>query len=239
MAISKGFWRKNNFTDSIYECPNSKACLGGLKPLSQYPIECEKGYDGVLCHDCVKKSIDGERRYMRIGENQCSKCPDPFLNSVRIFSVLIMILFLIMMLIYFNIRKVKESEVSILGKILTNYLHMVSSSISFNIPFPNKLKLAITPVKSIAQSTETIISFDCFIKDMNISIVSQSEYLSKYFLSCIMPILVCLVFVLFFGLLKICKRKHNLKRHIIISMITIIYFFYPSLSDKIIRIFRC
>ena len=159
-------------TDSIYECPNLKACLGGFKPLNEYPVECSKGYEGILCHDCIKESIDGEPRYMRIGDHQCSSCPDPFINSVRIIAVLIIILFLILMLIYFNIRKVKESEVSILGKIFTNNLHMISSSISFNIAFPSGFYSAISPVQSLAQSTGTILSFDCFIKDMNFNLVN-------------------------------------------------------------------
>ena len=73
---------------------------------------------------------------MRTGEHECSLCPDPYLNSLRIIGVMLLILALIMMLIFFNIRKHKESEASIVGKILTNYLHMISTSASFNIAYP-------------------------------------------------------------------------------------------------------
>ena len=44
----------------ILKCPNLDACLGGFKPESTPPIQCAPGYQGVLCHDCVKTEINGE-----------------------------------------------------------------------------------------------------------------------------------------------------------------------------------
>ena len=176
---------------------------------------------------------------MRIGRNQCSLCPDPILNSLRIVGVLALTLCFILMLIFFNIRKQKESEVSITGKILTNYFHMVSTSLSFNIAFPKQFYQLFSPVQTMASSSDTILSFDCFIEDVKIGIIQQSEYLSKTLISCLLPLGVYLIFILIFGLLKLIRKQSNFLRNIVISFITILYFFYPTLTEKVIGLFHC
>ena len=83
---------------------------------------------------------------MRIGDHECSQCPNPFVNSLKIILVIVVMFGFIMMLIIFNIRKTKESEASILGKILMNYMHMVSTSFTFNIAFPRQFSDAFSPL---------------------------------------------------------------------------------------------
>ena len=124
--------------------------MGGFSPEKYFPVDCKDGYQGILCHDCVKNEFEGGRRYMRVGDHECSQCPDPFLNSIRIIFVIGVVLTIIMMLILLNIRKQKESEASIVGKVLTNYLHMISTSASFNIAFPKQFYEFFSPAKQIA-----------------------------------------------------------------------------------------
>lgn len=45
-----GYWRANDKTDLITECPNKQACLGGT--LNQTAGICADGYQGILCGDC-------------------------------------------------------------------------------------------------------------------------------------------------------------------------------------------
>ena len=68
------------------------------------------------------------------------------------------------------------------------------------------MKAAIGPIYSITESTSTIISYDCFIEDIKLGIASQSEYLNKTFLSYLLPIFVCLIFVLIFAIFKLIKK---------------------------------
>ena len=138
-SISKGFWRESLESDQIYSCFNPNACHGGFKPRNKHPIECAKAYEGILCHHCIHEPKDGERRYTRIGDHECLQCQDPYLNGVKIIFTMLLMLAFIGALIYFNIRKKKESGTSIVGKIFMNYLHMVSTSFSFNIAFPISL----------------------------------------------------------------------------------------------------
>ena len=74
---------------------------------------------------------------------------------------------------------------------------------------------------------------------MKLGFVEKSEYLSKVFLSCLLPFVVCAVFAILFGLFKLCRRSSSFYRNMVISSITIIYFFYPSLTEKVIGLFNC
>jgi len=75
----------------------------------------------------------------KIGKSKCSLCPSKFANSFRIIGFVILILAMILIVIWFNIRKTKESEFSILFKILTNYTQTASAAMNFNIEFPKAL----------------------------------------------------------------------------------------------------
>ena len=119
---------------------------------------------------------------MRIGEHSCSECPDPITNAIRIILVFLVILGFLIYLIFSNLRKQEENQSAIIDKILTNYFHMVSALLSFNIPFPKFLYSLFKLIKDHTPRIETILSFDCFVQDTKIGIASSSEYLSRVFL---------------------------------------------------------
>lgn len=121
LNVTAGFWRDTLQQSEILKCPNEDSCLGGFNEAGEAPINCKEGYEGVLCADCSKQ-MDGKRRFMRSGMFQCSYCPHPVMNAIRILLLTIVILGLIGVLIWFNIRKEKESQMSILSKIFTNYM---------------------------------------------------------------------------------------------------------------------
>jgi hypothetical protein len=135
---------------NIMKCFHRPACIGGFHPLNDSPVECAFGYTGILCHACVEKEINGTRRFMRMGRSKCSLCPEQILNTLRILGLLFIILFLIFALIWFNIRKYKESESSILGKIFTNYVHTVTATVSFNVEYPQFVKDSFEPAQMMS-----------------------------------------------------------------------------------------
>ena len=142
-------------------------------------------------------------------------------------------------LIWFNIRKTKESEASILGKIFTNYLHSVTASATFNVEYPQFMKDTFEPAQTISQSSDAILSFDCFIEDFKLNIFGSSEYIMKTFLACLLPLVIITMFSLLFALWKLVKRDSSLQRNFVVSSITIIYFMHPSLTEKTLSLFRC
>lgn len=81
VEVEKGFWRDSQTQEEVIPCNFEEACLGGFEPSLPSPVKCQKGYQGVLCQDCVKLKVNGRRRYMRTEDSKCQECPNPFLNT--------------------------------------------------------------------------------------------------------------------------------------------------------------
>ena len=52
ISVDPGFWWRNSTTTNIYQCLKKSACLGGFYPEKEPPVECLKGYEGILCTRC-------------------------------------------------------------------------------------------------------------------------------------------------------------------------------------------
>ena len=65
-----------------------------------------------------------------------------------------------MVIIVVNVRKTTESQVSILLRILTNYLQLITLTMSFSVSYPDSLIDIFVPVNSIGDSSDTFLSFD-------------------------------------------------------------------------------
>jgi len=177
---------------------------------------------------------------MRNGRSKCDLCPSTVTNTFRIVGFSILVLCVIYLLIWFNIWKTKESEFSILFKILTNYLQTATAAMSFNITYPQFIKTIFTPAQFIGSSTDVILSFDCFINDFKINFFSQSQYIMKSFVSCVIPVFIATFFILIFVVWKLIWRsKSSLKRNTTVVLITVIFFLHPSLTEKAFSFLRC
>jgi len=85
-------------------------------------------------------------------------------------------------LIYINVRKKKENQFSILLRILTNYIHLISTTLSFNIEVPDSFTSIFSQFESVGSPNETFFSFDCFVDDYQIRLFAPSNSLFKLFL---------------------------------------------------------
>ena len=176
---------------------------------------------------------------MRVGKSECALCPNPILNSLRVLGFMLMIFVIIWICIWFNIRKKTESKASMINRIATNYLHSITASVSFNLKFPSLLINVMNPLSRIGESSDTFFSFDCFIEDLKLNVFSDSEYIIKSFLPLFMPIVFIGVFMTIFGLVKVINRNSNFQRNILMVIITVLFFFHPTLTGKAIAFFRC
>ena len=82
------------------------------------------------------------------------------LNIIRILGVILAILAFLTVLILININKKSESQVSILMRILTNYLQVISVTLSMSINYPDEIYDIFTPGEMIGSSSESFVSFD-------------------------------------------------------------------------------
>lgn len=149
MVVNKGYWRRNKTSEWIHECYEKKACLGGFKEEGDDAVECEVGYSDILCTVCNSTVDSTGRWFMWSGKYQCSYCPKFAYNTLWIIGFYALFLLMVSILIFFNVWKKRDSEVSIASWILTNYTQTISTSISFNLAFPTILTSGFTPASSI------------------------------------------------------------------------------------------
>ena len=82
------------------------------------------------------------------------------LNAFRVVGLGIVILMFMMALVIVNIRKKKESQVSILMRIMTNYLQVMTATMAYSMKFPDMLNNMFIPVSRLGSSGETLMSYD-------------------------------------------------------------------------------
>ena len=66
----------------------------------------------------------------------------------------------LLVLIIFTIRKKKENETSVLLRIMTNYLQLVSAAYSFNLKFPDGFSEIFGSIEIVGASSDAFLSFD-------------------------------------------------------------------------------
>ena len=61
-------------------------------------------------------------QYTKSGGSECAICPSKVSNAIKILVVILAILIILGLLLYVNLRKHTESEMSVVLRILTNYI---------------------------------------------------------------------------------------------------------------------
>ena len=175
-----------------------------------------------------------------MADNVCEKCPDPALNAIRVIGVGLVLFLFFMLLIIINIRKNKESEVSTLLRIMTNYLQLLTTSLSFGIQFPRTLVEVFYPAERIGSSSDTFLSFDCFITNIDIKGPFPSNTFFKLFLMAMLPLILFMIISIIWVIVYFSKHKWvpDLKRNIAISFISILFILHPTLAQNSLSIFQ-
>ena len=237
LEVNPGYWRHTLNSTRIIDCPREKSCLGGFYSNYSFPVECAEGYSGYLCTSCL---IVNNTKFQRVGVYECERCPDPTLNAIRVVGLFILILLFLTSLIIVNIKKKKESQLSILLKIFTNYLQLVATTMSFNLKFPSFLLEAFYPVERVGSSSESFLSFDCFVEDAEIKAFTPSTVIFKLFLTGLLPILLIGCIILIWILLFITGHRwfKEVKRNIVVSIICIMFLLHPTLTKQALTIFQ-
>ncbi|CAI2375821.1 unnamed protein product [Moneuplotes crassus] len=235
--LHKGYWRSSVYSSAPIECLRSEACEGGYVPQNKYPVECQDGYQGILCTECV---VTNGEKYERLANFECSKCPDPVMNALRILGLITLVGSFFAIMILIGIRKKRASQHSILLRILTNYLQLLTTALSFNLKFPPALTKIFYPIERIGTSSEAFLSFDCFIKDAEIKAFTPSVAIFKIFLTGLLPLLLIILGILFWLLAyAILRDRINLKRNLYITVIVTIFLMHPMLTKVGFEIFQC
>ena len=237
VSVASGYWRKTSNSTTIVEWPNKSAWNGNYVDQEMFPVECSEGYSDYLW---ASWTISNRTKYEQTSSFECSKWPNPILNAIRVIGVIVLAFIFLMILIIINIRKIKESQTSILLRILTNYLQLISVTLSFNMKFPTEITDLFLPMQKVS-SSGTFLSFDWFIENTEIKAFAPNNSIFKLFLTALLPIIIFVFACLVFTILKIVwsNRFGDIKRNIGISAIWIIFLLHPTLSRESFSIFQC
>ena len=235
--IESGYWRKTSNSTLPIECPNKSAWLGGYINKEMFPVNWQEGYEGYLCSTCA---ISNGTKYEQVSDFQCSKWPNPIYNTLRLIGVVLLAFVFLMILVIINIRKTKESQTSVLLRIFTNYLQLITLTLSFNLKYPQGILDAFSPFETVS-SSQTFLSFDWFIEDYQVRAFTPNNSLFKIFLTALLPLLIILIFgLIFLCLFYLWKSRFNdFKRNIGVSAIWIIFLLHPTLTRISFSIFQC
>ena len=235
--VASGYWRKTSNSTKIIEWPNPKAWDGNYVDQEMFPVECHEGYYGYLCGSCI---IANGTKYEQVSSFEWAKWPDPVLNAIRVVGVILLAFLFLMILIIINIRKTRESQTSILLRIFTNYLQLITVSLSFNMKFPSEITDAFIPIQKVS-SSDTFLSFYWFIDNTEIRAFAPNNPIFKIFLASLLPIIIFVFASLVFAILRIAwkKRFSDIRRNIGVSAIWIIFLLHPTLTRESFSIFQC
>ncbi|CAI2362983.1 unnamed protein product [Moneuplotes crassus] len=238
VEVKSGYWRRLHNSSTVVECLYGKACKGGFLANSTSPVQCDRGYGGPMCSQC--EIIDGAK-YEKTNEFQCAKCPNPLVNAFRVFGLMILVFLYFMALIVLNVRKTKESQMSVLLRILTNYMQLITTSMSMSLSYPSFLDSFTGPLKRMGGSSDTFLSFDCFVTDYEIKGPFQKNSVFKLFLLIFLPLALFFVISLIWVVIYLIKRRwmKNIQRNLTISFISVVFLLHPRLTQAGINIWRC
>ena len=145
-----------------------------------------------------------------------------------------------MFTIILNVRKTEESQFSVLLRILTNYLQLITTTMSMSLSYPPTLTSIFGPITRLGGSSDTFLSFDCFATDYEIKGPFESNSILKLFLLAFLPIALFIIVALIWLIIYAINKKYvkNLTRNLVISGISIVFLLHPKLTQQSINTFR-
>ena len=163
------------------------------------------------------------------------------MNFIRVIGVIMIAFMFLSLLIVVTIRKKQENQGSILLRILTNYIQMIAAAISFNIKFPDAIFDIFGPFNSIGSSSDTFLSFDCFMEDTEMKLFAPSTEIFKVFLGGLLPIALFIIYCIIWGMLYLISKPKfgNIIRHIVVSAICIVFLLHPTITKSTFGLFQC
>ena len=91
-------------------------------------------------------------------------------------------------------KKRRESNVSTLLRIMTNFVQVITTAASYKLGYPDYLVDYLKPTTYIGESSEQLMSIDCFIAE---SLDTSSTFSSTFFVKALATLMLPLVTVVF------------------------------------------
>ena len=126
---------------------------------------------------------------------------------------------------------------SVLMRIMTNYLQMIAAALAFNLQFPTYLSNVLSSVKQVGNSSGIFLSFDWFlITTRATEIFNNVSYLKVMSLG-IIPIIFISIWLSIFKVVFI-QNPEKFKRWTWVTIITVLFVLHPSLTQYCLKVFK-
>ena len=202
IRVNAGFWRKSTNSTMIVEWPNANACNGGYNATNTYPVNCATGYQGILWAKWMK---DGDTKYEKVSNFQCTRWATPVVIYIRVIGMMIAFILVILFIIY--LKRKEGNERTVLMRILTNYIQIMTTTLSYNMNSPNTVIDIFTPLRSIGLDTNSVFSFDCLSSSSEFTLFTPSSAIFKIFMMALTPLFLCIIISIVLGVIGLASRK--------------------------------
>ena len=137
-----------------------------------------------------------------------------------------------------NLQKKEDSNISVLMRIMTNYLQILAAAMSFNLHFPSYMTNALSGAKQVGNSSGVLLSFDWLLMESDLSSSFGNIAFLKVTMIALIPIAFLSAAALGLGLVFI-KNRVKFKRYLWVTAITVFFLLHPTLTQYCLRIFKC
>ena len=152
--------------------------------------------------------------------------------------MMLLVFVLIVLLILLNLKKRKESNMSTLMRIMTNYLHMLTATASFNIGYPTYLVSFYEPGLYFGD-TDALVSIDCFIEDEQLNLFGSSHSYLKAAIAMITPLVLITILAAYWTIAAVLGKTDRGRNNFILSSVVVLYLLHPSLTASCLGLFNC
>lgn len=112
---------------------------------------------------------------------------------------------------------------------------------SFNLQYPSILVDTFYPVEKVGTTSESFLSFDCFVEDTEIKAFTPSTVIFKLFLTALLPLLMIAAVIVIYALLFLTGHRwfKEYRRNTVITIICIMFLLHPTLTKQALTVFQC
>ncbi|CDW88778.1 UNKNOWN [Stylonychia lemnae] len=253
IVVFSGYWRKDQNSSEIYKCLAKEACVGGTYPQNyskskdyfplcifflNYALIGAYGYCGNLCDRCINNN---QIHYSREGVSKCAQCPDKVVNMLLLQGIFLAIMLYLLFLIRTNLKENANHETSAIMRILTNFLQILTSTNMIDLQWPESLTNFYKIFSQLGESSDRLLSFDCFLQNTLLANESNSFVYIKALMMSVMPLLIIFIYFLIMLIAVVNKGlgKKALARWIIATSVVTIYFLHPQVTKYVLGLFFC
>jgi CBS domain containing-hemolysin-like protein len=136
-----------------------------------------------------------------------------------------------------NIQKKEDSNISVLMRIMTNYMQIIAASLSYNLQFPTYILDILSSAKQVGQASGVFLSFDWLLMETKATEIFDNIAYLKVLSLALIPIFLVISSAILYKIIFL-RNAEKFKRYCCVTIITILFLMHPSLTQFALRIFK-